>query len=184
MKKVFVLLAMVLMIGSAWAEDMPQGEMQMPEMGPPKEMMSLESMVGKWSVDMKSRQMPEQPWEESKGSVECEYILGGSAVRQYYSGDMMGAPFSGETTMCYNRQTKLWQVTWIDNMFAQMSYYEGHWDGDKFVASNREVWMGVEYLTRMTTFNITDKSYEWKMEMSMDDGKTWFSSMEAVYTKQ
>lgn len=184
MKKVLVCLAVVLMFGSAWAEEMPQGEMQMPEMGPPKEIKSLEPMLGSWDVDMKSRQTPEQPWTESKGSVKCEYVLGKGAVRQYYSGDMMGAPFNGETTMCYNRQTKLWQVTWIDNIFCQMSHYEGNWEGGKFVASNREVWMGQEYLSRMTTFNITDSSYEWMMEMSTDEGKTWFATMEAVYTKK
>lgn len=183
MKKVSVFLLCAVLFAGAWAEEKPQGEMQMPEMGPPAEMKQLESMVGSWDVTMQTRQMADQPWIDTKGTCTYEYILAGAALRQHYEGDMMGMPFNGETTICYNRETKKWQMTWIDNLFGIMSYYEGDWKDDKLIAGNRETWQGMEYLSRMTTYNITEDSFDWMMEMSTDEGKTWFATMKAVYTR-
>jgi hypothetical protein len=42
---------------------------------------------------------------------------------------------------------------------------------------------GASMLTRITTKNMTATSYDWIMDMSMDQGKTWATVGTAVYTK-
>ncbi len=184
MKKVCALMVILLLSGAVWAEEPTASPAGMPEMGAPKEMKQLASFEGSWDIVMQHRQMPEQPWEESKASCTYEYILGGAAMRQHFSGNMLGMPFKGESTFCFHRDNKKWQVTWLDDMFGALSYYEGKWDGEKFVAGNKEIWQGVEYHSKMTYFNITNDKFEWLMEMSTDDGNTWFATMKSVSTRK
>ena len=43
---------------------------------------------------------------------------------------------------------------------------------------------GVVYLYRMTTSKQTPTSFDWKGEMSSDNGKTWMTWGTAKYTKR
>ena len=174
-----VLTVCLMLIPMAWAADE-----DMPPMGPPEEMKMVAPMVGAWDVAMTARMAPDQPWEESNGSCTYEMILDGSALLQKFEGSMGGMPFSGESLMCFNRETKKWQVTWIDNMACMLSIYEGKMKDGQMVVSGEDMWQGIKFLSRNTTFNITDTRFEWTMENSMDGGKTWYESMKSVYTKK
>ena len=44
--------------------------------------------------------------------------------------------------------------------------------------------MGMEFVSRLTTYDITDKGYKWLYEMSMDGGETFIPGARAVYTKK
>ncbi|MCK5126385.1 MAG: DUF1579 family protein [candidate division Zixibacteria bacterium] len=184
MKHLFLTIILLVLIVPVFAVDSTKTEESMPPMGPPVELKELKYLIGAWDVDMKMRQDPSQPWQDMKSSGSYDYILNGAAIRQNYKGEMMGMPFVGESTMCYNRELKKWQVTWLDNMFAQLSIYEGNMVDGKFVVQGEELYMGKAYLSRMTISSLTEKSFDWLMEMSIDGGKTWFSTMKAVYTKK
>jgi len=43
---------------------------------------------------------------------------------------------------------------------------------------------GQKWLSRITTFNEKPESFDWKMESSMDAGKTWMTVGTATYTKR
>ena len=43
---------------------------------------------------------------------------------------------------------------------------------------------GEKVRSRVTSYNISDTTYDWMMEMSNDDGQTWYTSMKATYTKR
>ncbi len=61
---------------------------------------------------------------------------------------------------------------------------EGTRDGAKCSMEGECVYMGAPTKMRMTTANETPASFDWKFEESRDGGKTWATTMTAVYTKQ
>ena len=64
----------------------------------------------------------------STGKATAEWILGGRFVRQNFSGDMMGQPFTGVGHTGYDNSRKLYQATWMDSMSTAIFYMEGQAD--------------------------------------------------------
>lgn len=157
----------------------------MPEMGATAEVKKLAAeMVGDWDVVMKMRMSPtDENWMESKGTCKWETILDGSVLQQTYDSPMMGMSFKGIGWLAYNRQTKAWVNSWADNMSGSISFYQGRMDGDKMIFEAKEPMMGKEYFIRMTTTTVKPGTVHWTSEAS-EDGKTYWTSMEATYTKK
>ena len=66
-----------------------------------------------------------------------------------------------------------------------MSYYEGFKDGDKTVMTGEEISPdGRVLLAKITTYNETPEKFDWKMEMSSDNGETYVTGGIASYTKR
>jgi hypothetical protein len=178
-----LLLAFAAIVGLQ-AQEQGEGQQAMPQMGPPPEMKEISHLVGKWDVDMQWRnQPPDTGWMPAGGTAEYEYILDGAALRFDFHSEVMGMPMHGLGIQCYDRETDQWQMVWIDNLGARISYSEGTEQEGKTVLVGKEVWQGQEYLSRVTTFNETDTSFDWTMEMSQDGGETWFVTGKATYTK-
>ena len=177
------LIFLVLGLGLAEGVSSQEGGDHEMAMGPPEEMKQMERFNGVWDVKSKFRMDPSQDWQGSQALVTFKMILDGAAQQMDFQGEMMGMKFAGIGVTCYNRQIKTWQNTWIDNMSATMGIYEGGPDGDTIVFSGTDMMNGVLTHTRMTTFNITDDRFEWKMENSMD-GENYSTNMTAVYTKR
>lgn len=155
----------------------------MPEMGAPDEMKMLAKMDGKWDVAMKYRMAPDQDWTESQATAELSTKLDGCTQLMTYKGEMMGMPMHGMGMTSYDRYNKEWQSTWVDNMTGRISYYTGPMKDGKMVQEGMEAGPGgMKVHVRMTTYDMTDDSYKWMMEQSMD-GETYFTALEAVYTR-
>lgn len=179
-------IAAVMMVAlwasAGFAEDQKQA--QMPPMGPPEQMKDVAFLEGSWNVDMQWRDEKDpEKWNEEKGSCTYKPILGGSALEMTYKGDMMNMPFQGLMIMSYDRDKHEWQSMWLDNMGAKMSFYTGDMKDGKMSLTGEEMWQGQNFLSRMSTFNHTDKSFDWTMESSFDGGKTWMVMGTAKYTK-
>jgi hypothetical protein len=173
------------MLGVGLAAEEPQSEEtgQMPEMGPPQQITDMAYLVGEWTFKGRVRMEPESPWQDSEATVKCSYIAGGCAIQTEYYSMIMGMEMHGLGIMAYDRETKMWQETWVDNLAAHISYYTGEEQEGKRVVSGIEYWGGLKYFARNTTYDITDTEYKWTMENSLD-GENWYVSMEGVYTKK
>lgn len=177
-----VLLGLVV---GVTAQEQKTEAQQMPPMGPPEQMKEMAALEGTWDAVMKYKMDPSQEkWDESEGTCTFKYILGGCAMQSVYNSQMMGMPFEGISIHTYDRETEQWQVSWLDNMAARQSMYQGNMTEDRIVLTGEDLWKGLKYLSRITTYNMTDTSYDWMMEMSTDDGKTWSTTMMATYTKR
>ncbi len=173
----------VLLAAVAIAQDEPEGEM--PPMGPPEQMKEIAFLEGTWDVEMEWAD-EKDPTKWNKETAVCTYsdILDGCAKQMSFVGDMMGMPFEGLMIQSYDRDRGEWQSAWVDNFGGKLSLFTGQWEGDKVTLSGESMWQGQKYLSRMSTFNHTDKSFDWTMESSFDDGKTWVLTGKAKYTKQ
>ncbi|MBN1211372.1 MAG: DUF1579 family protein [candidate division Zixibacteria bacterium] len=188
MKKILSLfLTLVLFTGatSLTAQDEPPSGEGMPPMGPPPEMQELTGLVGTWDVVMKSKWDPNDTvWTETKGVCEFKFVAGGAALMMDYRGEMMGMPFEGLSIECFDRETGKWQSVWTDNVGARITLYEGVKEGGKVMMVGEEMWQGQKSLGRITTYNLTDNSFDWMMESSLDGGETFAIMATAKYTKR
>jgi len=158
-------------------------EGQMPPMGPPEELESLEFLLGDWTVDVKMREGPDTPWMESTATANHHHGIGGVAVISDFNGNFMGMEFIGRETLTYNREAKQFESFWIDSMSAKATKMTGGWEGDKFVMSGVDSMMGEKVHMRSTSMKNADGTVTFSMEMSMD-GENWFENMQMVYTKK
>jgi hypothetical protein len=184
-----VLIAMAVVAGSALAADQPTGQGApegMPPMGPPEEMKQIANLVGVWDyVMMMKMDMASEKMEKTTGNVTYAYILDGAAMSSQYDGDeMMGMKFKGFGIQTYDRETKQWQMTWTDNLAARTSIYTGQQAGDSTVLQGEDKMGGQTWWSRMIAFNQKAESYEWRMESSMDGGKTFMVVATATFTKR
>ncbi len=181
-----ILLAVVCCAAMATAEDKKIEMQGMPEMGPPKEMAAMAGLVGTWTCEMKMKMAPtDTAWGAMSGSASYKMELGGAALRMDFAGDMMGMPFNGISYMTYDREMKQWQSMWVDGMGARIDMTYGNPDKDgKIVMTGESMMQGQKFMVRQTTTIVSPTKHEWMYEMSMDGGKTWWTSMTAVYTKK
>lgn len=175
--------ALTLGTGPGFAQE-KEAAPAMPPMGAPPEMKMVTEMEGVYDVEFKFKMDPgATEWTTSPATVTITNVLDGSAQRMEWKSDMLGMPFHGIGMLCYDRQSKMWQNTWVDNMAARLSYYEGTMQDGTMVLEGTDMMEGQKVHSRNTTFNMTDSGFEWKMEMSMD-GESYATWATAVYTKR
>jgi hypothetical protein len=85
----------------------------------------LAKLEGSWTTKSKGWVDPDTPPTESIGTCERKMILNGHYLREEYTGDMMGVPFTGISFMGYNNHTKKYESTWIDSMNTGIFKFEG-----------------------------------------------------------
>ncbi len=158
---------------------------ELSQMGPPAEMKQVEYLIGTWDYSWKMKVNPADTiWVESIGTEKYESVYGGAALQFTNSQVMMGMPFVAGGLMCYDRETKKWQMTWTDNFSARISLYTGTRTADGSVFEGTETMNGVATLYRMTVSKLTPTGFDWTGEMSSDNGKTWVVWGLAKYTKR
>lgn len=158
-------------------------EEQMPPMGPPAELAKCENLLGDWNVTMKFRMGPGAPWQESAGNASYSKFLNGCALRQDFTGEVMGMTMHGMELLTYNRETKQYESIWLDDMSAHFSMSAGNYEGDKLITMGEDMQMGMKMHTKNVSWQTEDGAMHFTMEMSMDGGETWFESMQFVYTR-
>ncbi|MEP0848242.1 MAG: DUF1579 domain-containing protein [Phycisphaerae bacterium] len=88
----------------------------------------LKVLAGKWEVSGKMRMAPEAPWEESKSTIETEWILGGRFLVQRVKGEPMPpieTPFEGFALIGYDNGIQKYTAVWADNMGTMMMTAQG-----------------------------------------------------------
>lgn len=188
MRKLLILTGLTAMLalaaGATAQDEKPAGQPAM-EMGAPAEMKQVEFMVGIWDVSMQYRMSPEGEWMEATAVNTNNFILDGCVLESDFEGDMGGMPMHGISMTTYSRGLGQWQTMWTDNVGMGISLYTGGFADGKMVFGGTDVMPdGTKMRARVTSYNITDTSYDWMMEMSMDEGQTWYASMKAKYTKR
>ncbi len=186
-KIALILLSTVLFsMSAAIASDSEKAAVpSMPPMGPPPQMKDISFLVGDWDVAMKMNMGDTSDnWVESKGTCKYTNIIDGCAIQMFYEGEFGGMKFAGTGITCYDRETGKWQSAWIDNMGARIGLYEGDRVNGVMTLTAKDRYAGQQFLSRNTTYNETEKSFDWKMETSRDDGKTWKTMGLATYTKR
>jgi hypothetical protein len=92
----------------------------------PHEMMA--SWNGTWTADVSMWHAPGTPPEKSKATAVNKMVMGNRYQVGNFTGNMMGQPFEGMSTLAYDNAKKVFISTWIDNMGTGIMKLEGPWD--------------------------------------------------------
>lgn len=180
---VLALVALLAALVAAQEEGMVTGEQTMPQFGPPEEIKQCAAMVGEWHYVGQMKMSPEADWVNHEAEASYEYVCGGAVLQMTFTGMMMGMEMKGLSLTTYDRETKMWQSTWVDNFTGRTSMYTGTFEDGKLSVAGEDLMGGQKMYTRTTSYDITDKEFKWMMENSMD-GQNWFISMRGVYSKK
>ena len=90
----------------------------------------LAKLEGSWTTRTRGWMEPDKPPIDSIGTCEQKLILDGHYLRQEYTGDMMGAPFTGINILGYNNHTNKYESIWIDSMNTAIYYFVGKGSAD------------------------------------------------------
>ena len=80
----------------------------------------LDALAGSWDASVRMWQDPSTPPEESTGSSESRWIMGGRFLEQRFNGQFMGEPFEGIGLLGYDNIKQQYQSVWIDSMGTGM----------------------------------------------------------------
>ena len=88
----------------------------------------MEPFVGKWKTSTRMRMTPEAPWEESTGTSEISWIMGGRFIKEVLRGQVMGMPFEGLGYYGYDNVREEHVGIWMDSMSTTISKTTGSYD--------------------------------------------------------
>ncbi|RZJ71341.1 MAG: DUF1579 domain-containing protein, partial [Flavobacterium sp.] len=83
--------------------------------------------VGTWDCVM-TFWSPDGKKQKGYTTAEIKMILGGRYQESIYKGTMMGQPFEGKATLAYNKASKEFTTTFIDNMGTGMMTATGKYE--------------------------------------------------------
>jgi hypothetical protein len=146
----------------------------------------LDPLVGKWKTHMKMWMDPAAPVQESDGTSEFQWIMGGRYLEEHDNSTFMGQPFEGRCTWGFDNMKKKYVGTWIDNMGTGIMQSEGSYDASKkafnYAAMGPDPTMS-KYVPMRIVMTLVDANTT-KMEMFGPDksGKE-YRGMEITYTR-
>ena len=89
----------------------------------------LAKLEGSWTTKSRGWEGGKQAME-STGTCEQKLVLDGHYLQQIYTGDMMGAPFTGINLLGYNNHTKKYESVWLDSMSTAIYFFAGAGSAD------------------------------------------------------
>jgi uncharacterized lipoprotein NlpE involved in copper resistance len=142
---------------------------------------------GAWDSDLTMWMEPGAPETKSKSSAENKMIMNGMYQQSTHTGEMMGMPFTGMSTVGFDNHTKEFVSTWIDNMGSGIMVMKGPWDEATKTMNlkGKMVDPGTKGETEVReTFKIIDdNTQEMEMFVMMPDGKE-FKTMNIKFTRK
>jgi len=147
----------------------------------------LDAFAGSWNVKMKSWMEPGKPPEETDGTAENSWILGGRYLAQKYDGKMMGQPFSGVGYTGFDNYKKKYQSVWMDSAGTGIMISTGSFDKTgkivHFTATMDDFMTGKKTTVKETLTIVDADTHRLEMWMAGPDGKM-FKNLEGVYTRK
>ena len=123
----------------------------------------------------------EYPLPQGKGVNRVTKILGGCVVFENF-GDGSPNTLNGHSVSTFDRATKKWKQTWVDNTASYLDFSGGMENG-KMIFTREATVGGKKVMQRMIWFNIEKDRFSWSWDRSDDGGKTWKVLWPLEYTR-
>ena len=198
-RSLFVALALVLVVGSAGADEkgkkaagQPMDEKAMMEMmaklGTPGEAhKALEPMVGTWDTKVSSWMEPGAPPMTSTGTSENHWTMGNRFIEQRFKGSFMDQPFEGLGYTGYDNLKKKYVGTWMDSMGTSIMYVTGTADPSgktmTFTGTIDDPMTGKPMNVKNVAKVVDNNKHTFEMWSPGPDGKP-YKMMEIEYTRK
>jgi uncharacterized protein DUF1579 len=147
----------------------------------------LEPVVGTWDAKITMWMAPGAPPQESTGTSENKWVLGGRFVEQRHEGNFMGQPFSGLGYTGYDNYKKKYVGTWMDTMGTMIMVSEGDADSTgktlSMTSSIDDIMTGKAASIR-SEIKIVDPDHHVMEMWGPDPTGKQFKTMEIRYTRK
>jgi hypothetical protein len=156
----------------------------------PPELMHWGKMIGQWRTSEEGLKPDGSGWQPSKGADWNFYwALDGWSIRdEYFSpplSEAVDAPENrqmGTNIRVYNKDKKQWQMAWVTKQARTVDVYTAvSTERNIVMLSDGKLPSGKH--SRITFFEITNDSFEWKLEWS-DDGQTNWLEVYRIHGKK
>jgi hypothetical protein len=143
----------------------------------------LHRLAGSWVGEEKIRESHFSPAGTAIGRYTCRVDLDGFFVVQDYEQTRDGKiSYRGHGIFGWDAHKKTSTWYWVDSLGdVPHAPSRGHWKGDTVVFESEAV---DRRRGRYTYAFLGDDAYDFKIENSHDNGKTWHTFMEASYRRQ
>lgn len=142
---------------------------------------------GAWDSDLTMWMEPGAPETKSKSIAVNKMIMNGLYQESTHTGEMMGMPFNGRSTVGYDNHEKQFVSTWIDNMGSGIMVMKGPWDEATKTMTLKGTMTDPgtkgETAVRETFKVIDDNTQEMEMFITMPDGSE-FKTMNIRFTRK
>ncbi|HMU47673.1 MAG TPA: DUF1579 family protein [Chitinophagaceae bacterium] len=97
-----------------------------------------------------------------------------------------GIRYSGKSFNTYNKSTRQWQQTWVDNIGGSTEFLRGEGSDGKIVLYADKVVgpQGKEFMRRLTFTKISNDKVRQLGERSTDGGGTWVTEYDLEYRRK
>lgn len=137
----------------------------------PKEIEQYGQFVGEWECEVSNLQK-DGTWSNSKASWRFDYILGGTAVQDFWTNPANTKGLNkkeimlGTNIRTFNPRENIWECIWLENRNKTINgIWKSHEDenNDILLYDETENWL-------ITFYNITENSFDWKWDFKQADG--------------
>lgn len=145
-------------------------------------------LAGEWQCTAQILQPNGQWGPGGKAKWVWKYTLDGFAVQDVWFVEWLdlppgmaqiNRPFVGTNFRIFDPEKGKWEAIWFANNKNRMSTFVAINDGDKVIMEGKN--RGRH--SRITFYNMSENSFDWKSETSKDDGKTWQETTQIHGTK-
>ena len=139
---------------------------------------ALDFWIGEWDVRPSGGPATRPP---SKSRIER--VEDGCVIAEYYTTPQ---GYSGRSINAYDATKKRWQQTWMDNQGGVHNYFGQARDGNVYYEADGVFVPGQAKLVKakMTFFNQGKDQVRQLGEQSTDEGKTWTTAYDLIYTRR
>ena len=145
----------------------------------PPELAQMAFMIGDFNCTDRSLQ-PDGTWKEMKTIWGARYFMNGHAIHDQH----WKQGFTTTNLRLFNQENKIWIVSWLRMPpYGQDFDWYGKQEGEGVdrtivMRKERKNAEGIITVTLLTFYDITENSYEWKLERFRDDellngGPSW-----------
>ncbi|MEO7539038.1 MAG: tetratricopeptide repeat protein [Pyrinomonadaceae bacterium] len=138
----------------------------------PPEFRQFDFWIGEWDV--------KTPQGGIAGTSSVQLILGQCTIFENWTG---GAGSSGKSFNIYDVNDKKWHQTWVSDKGVFTHYFGGLQDGSMVIVADTML-AGKKALAKMTFSKLPNGDVRQFGENSADEGKTWTTSFDLIYSKK
>ena len=135
----------------------------------------LDFWVGEWELSYVENGKP------GKSRNRITKTLDGCAVLEEFSG-APGTKLDGRSYSTYDRLTRRWKQTWVDNTASYLDFTGGMQDG-RMVFAREMQRDGKTVGQRMVFEDVKRDSLKWLWQRSEDGGRNWDTQWEIQYRR-
>lgn len=160
-----------------WATSLSAGQFQTGSMaaGAPPELQHWGKLVGQWTTTEEALKQDGSGWQASKGADwDFFWAFDGWGIQDNYTSPSMSEALEDESTRTrgtnlriYNPEEKKWVLTWLTVKSKEPNSFTATSTDEEVVMLSETPNPQGNY-SRITFFDMTEETFEWKLEWSKD----------------